>query len=265
MAAKQPTFFLPHGGGPCFFMDWDPPDTFTRLEAFLRGLIATLPERPKAVLLVTAHWEAPAFTVSNAAHHPLLFDYYGFPPHTYELTYPAPGDPALAQRVRDLLGKAGIASAADAERGWDHGTFVPLKVVLPDGDVPIVQMSLKAGFDPEAHLAAGRALAPLRDEAVLIAGSGMSFHDLRLFGQPAAGPISERFDHWLTEAVESVPAKRDAALAHWADAPAGRQSHPREEHLIPLLVAAGAAGDDMGRTVFTDRLMNVTISGHRFG
>jgi aromatic ring-opening dioxygenase catalytic subunit (LigB family) len=217
------------------------------------------------VVVISGHWETPQFAVTTNAHPPLYYDYYGFPPHTYELKYPAPGNPALAQRVRDLLGKAGFATAADGARGFDHGVFIPFMLVLPDADVPIVQLSVRADLDPAAHLAAGRALAPLRDDGVLIVGSGMSFHNMRAFGNPAAGPVSDTFDAWLTRAVEAPPRERDHALAHWAEAPAGRESHPRAEHLIPLLVAAGAGGSDAGHTIFTDRVMGVTVSGHRFG
>jgi len=265
--SKLPTFFIPHGGGPCFFMEWTlgPADTWDRMAAFLKSLIGTLDEKPKAVLVISGHWEAPAFTVTTSRQPPLIYDYYGFPPHTYELQYPAPGDPALAQRVRDLLEKAGLASAADDKQGFDHGVFIPFMLVLPDADIPIVQMSLKQTLNAAEHLAAGRALAPLRDEGVLIVGSGMSFHNMQAYGTPAAKPLSDTFDTWLTHAVEEPPAERDRDLTNWAKAPAGRESHPREEHLLPLMVAAGAAGEDPGRTIFTDRVLNVTISSHRFG
>ncbi len=262
-----PTFFIPHGGGPCFFMEWErgPKDTWDRMAAFLKGIIGSLPEKPKAVLVISGHWEEPVFTVNTAAHPSLYFDYYGFPPHTYELKYPVTGDVKLAERVRELLSKAGIASAEDNTRGLDHGVFIPFMLVLPDANIPMVQMSVKNTLDPAEHLAVGRALAPLRDEGVLIVGSGMSFHNMRAYGNPAAGPMSDEFDRWLTKAVESKPKERDAALTHWAEAPSGRLSHPREEHLIPLMVAAGAGGNDEGHTVFTDRVMDVTVSGHRFG
>jgi len=172
MAQRQPTMYIPHGGGPCFFMDWDPPDTWERHRAFLAALPASLPEQPKALLVISAHWEAPVFTVQTNPAPPLLFDYYGFPQHTYKLTWPAPGNPALAARVRALLENAGFAVGEDPLRGFDHGVFVPLKVAFPKAEIPTVQLSLRADLDPSAHLAAGRALAPLRDEGVLILGSG---------------------------------------------------------------------------------------------
>lgn len=260
-----PTVFLPHGAGPCFFMEWarGPADTWDRTAAYLRGLIASLPARPEAILVVSGHWEAPVFTVGSGQRPALDYDYYGFPPHTYELTFGAKGSPDLARRVRRLLGEAGIASAEDAAHGWDHGVFVPLKLVTPDADIPVVQLSLKADLDPEAHLAAGRALRPLRDEGVLIVGSGMSWHNMRGFS-PAFTERSGAFDQWLEGAVIDAP-NREAALAHWESAPYGREAHPREEHLLPLMVAAGAAPGEPAVVAFRDTVMDVVVSAVEFG
>lgn len=267
VATRLPTFFIPHGGGPCFFMDWNPPGIWDRMAAFLRGIIGTLPSRPRAIVMVTAHWQEAAFTVSAHPKPGMLFDYYGFPPHTYELSYPASGDPSLAARISALLTDAGLPAQMDAQRGFDHGTFIPLLLMAPQADIPVVQMSLRHDLDPRAHLAAGRALAPLRDEGVLIVGSGMSFHNMRGYGDPRFGPISDVFDEWLTQAVQSAPAERDAALAAWDQAPQARLCHPAkaEEHLLPLMVAAGAAGHSPGAQVFSDRVMETTLSGFRFG
>jgi len=264
--ARQPTFYLPHGGGPCFFME-NPraPHMWDSMAAFLRGLVATLPEKPKAVVIVSGHWEERAFAVNTATNPPLLFDYYGFPEHTYQLKYPAPGSPDLARRVRGLLEGAGLATSEDAARGLDHGVFVPFMLVLPDADVPVVEISLRADLDPAVHLRAGAALAPLRDEGVMVVGTGMSFHNMRMFGPGAAEP-SKRFDGWLTDAVTAPSAAaRNEALTAWEQAPAARASHPREEHLLPLMVAAGAAGDDLGVKVFEDQVLGATVSGFRFG
>jgi aromatic ring-opening dioxygenase catalytic subunit (LigB family) len=260
-----PTVYLPHGAGPCFFMEWQrgPADTWDRTADYLRGLIASLPERPKAILVVSGHWEAPAFTVGSARWPELVFDYYGFPESTYRLTFGAPGSPGLARRVKTLLAQAGLPTAEDDQHGWDHGVFVPLKLVTPDADIPVVQLSLKDGLDPGAHLAAGRALAPLRDDGVLIVGSGMSWHNMRGF-TPDFTERSITFDAWLEGAVAD-PARRDAALAHWDAAPYGRDAHPREEHLLPLMVAAGAATGEPGRVAFRDQVMNVTVSAIEFG
>jgi len=213
--------------------------------------------------VVSGHWEAPAFTVGSSPRPPLIFDYYGFPEETYRLTFDAPGSPALAARVAELLAEAGLPAAADAERGYDHGVFAPLKLALPAADIPVVQLSLRAGLDPAEHLAAGRALAPLRDEGVLIVGSGMSWHNMRGFS-PAFTARSEAFDAWLSEAVGD-PTGRDDALRRWAHAPYGRDAHPREEHLAPLFVAAGAAAGEPGRQAFRDVVMDVAVSGFMFG
>mgnify|MGYP002714237250 FL=1 len=262
-----PTLFVPHGAGPCFFMDWNPPTAWNAMADFLKGIAATLPARPTAIVLVSGHWLQSTFSVTTAARPTLIYDYHGFPPHTYELRYPAPGDPALASRIAGLLDGAALGGREDAQRGFDHGMFIPLKLMFPDADIPVVQLSLRSDLDPRAHIEAGRALQALRGEGVLIVGSGMSFHNMRGYGDPRFAPISDEFDHWLTAAVELPPGERDRALQRWEDAPAARLCHPprAEEHLIPLLVAAGAAGDSNGRKVFSDRVMHTTLSAYRFG
>jgi aromatic ring-opening dioxygenase catalytic subunit (LigB family) len=245
-----------------------PPDLWDRLAIYLRGIDAMLARRPRAILVISGHWETPRPTVNTATAHTLFFDYYGFPEHTYRLTYPAKGSPALATRVRGLLGEAGFQSEEDSKRGLDHGVFVPFKLMYPDADVPMVQLSLLSSLDPAAHLALGKALAPLRDERVLIVGSGMSYHNNRaLFQQTQqANADSVRFDDWLTTAVaDPDPERRNAKLADWEAAPAARAAHPREEHFLPLLVAAGAADNDVGRRIYSDRIVGKALSGHQFG
>jgi aromatic ring-opening dioxygenase catalytic subunit (LigB family) len=269
--ARQPTLFIPHGGGPCFFMETPPglpSDMWDKMAAYLRGIADDLPERPRAVLVISGHWEEPAATVNTATQPSLLFDYYGFPEHTYHLTYPAAGSPELAARVRGLLAEAGIASAEDAERGLDHGVFVPFKLIFPDASIPVVQLSLLQGLDPQAHLALGRALAPLRDEGVLIVGSGMSYHNLRHFmrNEPVSNGQAVHFDRWLVDTVtDADPRRRDQGLTAWAEAPDALACHPRAEHLLPLMVAAGAAGDDLGRQSYGEPLLGKPLSGFRFG
>ena len=265
---RQPTLFIPHGAGPCFFMDWSPKDAWDKTAAYLRSIPASLPATPKAILLISGHWLAPQATLGATAQPGLIFDYHGFPPHTYELTYPAPGAPEVAARVQQLLAAAGLAVAQDATRGWDHGVFIPLKVAFPDAGVPVVQLSLLHSLNADDHVALGRALAPLRDEGVLIVGSGMSYHNMRGYGDARSTPVAADFDHWLSETVALPESERNQRLANWATAsgPAGRLSHPprAEEHLLPLHVVAGAAGDSVGRKVFTDRVMAVDISAFRF-
>ena len=267
-AARQPALFIPHGAGPCFFMDWNPKDAWDRTAAFLRGIPASLPAAPKAILLISGHWLAPRATLGATERPGLIYDYGGFPPHTYELAYPAPGAPAVAARVRQLLTAAGLPVAQDDARGWDHGVFIPLKVAFPDAEVPLLQLSLLQSLDAAAHIELGRALAPLRDEGVLIVGSGMSYHNMRGYGDARSTPIAAEFDRWLGETVALPAPERNARLAAWDSAagPAARLSHPprAEEHLLPLHVVAGAAGEARGARVFTDRVMAVDISAFRF-
>jgi aromatic ring-opening dioxygenase catalytic subunit (LigB family) len=234
------------------------------MAAWLRGLGASLGEKPRAVLVISGHWERDEFTVGSSVRPPLIYDYSGFPRHTYELKYDAPGSPALAQRVRELLAEAGIPARLDAERGFDHGVFIPFKLIYPNADVPIVQLSLRAALDPAAHIRVGEALAKLRNEGVLIVGSGMSYHNMKGFGGAAQEP-SDTFDTWLSDTVTAEAKIRNQRLAQWQNAPAARQAHPREEHLIPLMVAAGAAGEDVGRKTFSDRIMGATVSAYQFG
>lgn len=308
-----------------------PPTPARRMATHLSKLIAlTCPEKPKAVLVASAHWETRnGPTVTTSAAPPLLFDYYGFPPETYELTWPAPGYPALASRVKTLLDDDGFRTSQDGARGFDHGVFCPLKLTFPDADVPVVQLSLVEGLDPETHLAMGRALAPLRREGVLIVGSGMSFHNMGGFMSEDEAPkeASKEFDAWLAETCsrwadarwlclrvecpcwgspglgmrmsesESTrrraadfkpravstkkrmnkctttddttyrvePPQRTARLMNWTGAPSARICHPREEHLIPLMVAVGAAEGEQGRRVYSDAVMGCAVSGFEFG
>jgi aromatic ring-opening dioxygenase catalytic subunit (LigB family) len=264
--SKMPAVFVPHGGGPWPFVEtpFGSKAELAALADYLRSVARAPAEKPKALLVISAHWEESVPTVTTAAHPPLLFDYYGFPPESYELTWPAPGDPALAARVQELLGAAGFRTAADPKRGFDHGTFVPLKLAYPDAEVPTVQLSLKRGLDPAEHLAMGRALAPLRDEGVFIIGSGMTYHNMRGFGDPRSAPASESFDGWLRETATLEPAERDRRLEGWSQAPAARLVHPREEHLLPLMVIAGAGGADRGTVAFDGRIMGLRISGYAF-
>jgi aromatic ring-opening dioxygenase catalytic subunit (LigB family) len=243
---------------------WGPAETWDATKRFLEGLAATLPEPPKALVVISGHWEEPAFTASAVAKPELIFDYSGFPEHTYRLTWPAPGDPELATRARDLLTDAGLPAGLSANRGFDHGVFVPLKVAFPEAQIPVVTLSLAASLDPPLHLAAGRALAPLRDEGVLIVGSGMSFHNLRGYFKAETAERARAFDAWLTAAVESPEVERDALLTAWREGPFAAYAHPREEHLIPLMVAAGAGGGAPGSRIFTDEPMGAAISAYRF-
>ncbi len=263
---RMPVVFLPHGGGPWPWADLGFPKADNdALAAYLREVKALPKTPPKALLVISAHWEETVPTVMTSPRPPMLYDYYGFPPETYTITWPAPGEPALAARVQALLGKAGFSSATDAERGFDHGTFVPLKLTYPDADIPTIQLSLVAGLDPATHLAIGRALAPLRDEGVFIIGSGMSYHNMRGFRDRSLTPSSETFDAWLRETATAEPAERDRKLNAWVEAPAARACHPREEHLLPLMVIAGAAGADRGTIPYNGTIGGLRISAVHYG
>lgn len=264
--ARQPALFIPHGGGPCFFMEWTwgPADTWQPTQRFLESLASTLPATPRAMVVISGHWEEPGFTTGAVSNPDLIYDYSGFPPHTYQLTWPAPGDPELAARVTKMLREAGLPAGLSRTRGYDHGVFVPLKVAFPEAQIPVVPLSLDRGLDPGLHLEAGRVLAPLRDEGVLIVGSGMSFHNLRAYLRPETREPAQQFDTWLTKAVESPEPLRTEMLRYWQNAPYASLAHPRPEHLIPLMVAAGAGGDAPGRRIFRDEPMGAAISAFRF-
>lgn len=236
-----------------------------QMGAFLRGLGQSIVRHPKAIVVISAHWEEADFTVTSNLRPPLLFDYHGFPDHTYQLKYPAPGSPELALQIQGLLKSAGLPAYLDQERGFDHGVFIPFLLVYPEADIPIVQLSLKAGLDPAIHIRAGKALATLRNEGVLIVGSGMSFHNMQGFFKGGFAHPAKQFDQWLESAILQAQADtRNAMLEHWATAPGAKASHPRSEHLMPLMVVAGAGGDHAGRTIFQGEIKGAVISAFSF-
>ncbi|HWS99172.1 MAG TPA: class III extradiol ring-cleavage dioxygenase [Pyrinomonadaceae bacterium] len=266
-ARRLPTYFISHGGGPWPWLKEQMPGMFDNLEASLGDMPRQFGTTPRAVLMVSGHWEERDFTVMSTPAPPMVYDYSGFPAFTYQIQYPAPGSPEVARRVQELLRGAGFAAPADDRRGFDHGTFAPMKAIYPEADVPVLQLSLRSDYDPEAHLAAGRALAPLRDEGVLIVGSGLSYHNLRRLGTAGQHP-SREFDAWLTEAVcRSIGEERSALLRGWTDAPSARLAHPDEDHLIPLMVAVGAAEGEAGESVYHEDSFfgGITVSSYRFG
>ena len=264
-AIRQPSLYIPHGGGPCFFMDWNPPDAWLEMGTYLSGLSESLPVQPDALIVISAHWEADPIAITAAAQPELIYDYYGFPDHTYELSWPAAGAPALAVTALELLNGAGIKARLDNERGFDHGVFIPLKLMFPDAQIPTIQISLHPSLDPALHLATGKALGALRSNNGLIIGSGMSFHNIGgLMGRnPAEG--SAAFDEWLNKAVMENQSARDHLLNEWSQAPAARHCHPREEHLLPLHVVAGAAGEDPCTKDYSGNVLGASVSAFRFG
>ena len=264
---RLPTYFISHGGGPWPWMADQLAGAYGALAASLQAMPGQLGVTPKAVLVISGHWEEPEFTVMASPQPPMVYDYYGFPPHTYQIQYPAPGAPELAEQVRELIQGAGFAARLDTQRGFDHGTFTPLAVIYPNADVPVLELSMRVGYDPQEHMALGRALAPLRDEGVLILGSGLSYHNLRQFG-PAARAPSAAFDQWLQQTlVASSPQARIQGLLDWSAAPGARAAHPREDHLLPLMVAVGAAADEPGRCVYhqDDFFGGISVSSFMFG
>ncbi|GGM87981.1 DODA-type extradiol aromatic ring-opening family dioxygenase [Shewanella xiamenensis] len=261
-SAQMPVLFVPHGGGPLPLLN---DANHRELRSYLSKVAETIPT-PKAIVLVTAHWEEAQVTLSSHSHPGMLFDYYGFPPEAYTLSYPAPGEPQLAETIASLLKASGIEVRLDNQRAFDHGTFVPLKLMYPEANIPVVQMSLVQHLDSSAHIAIGEALASLRTQGVLIVGSGMSFHNMRAFfsGDPKVLPRSQAFDTWLTDVVTSGDNHAKAQLIDWQSAPEARFSHPREEHLIPLHVCFGAAHLQTPKAThqFSGVLFNTAISAY---
>lgn len=244
----------------------EPADTWEHMKQWLAQLGDTITREPKAIIVISAHWETEVVTITNGRHPRLLFDYSGFPEHTYHLKYPAPGAPNLSEKIQSLFSAAGINSTMDFVRGFDHGVFIPLLLVYPKANIPIVQISLNASLDPATHIRMGRALVPLRSEGVLIIGSGMSYHNTHRFMKPGDANLqSDEFDAWLTKTCMLPEPERDEQLRRWSAAPAAFDAHPREEHLMPIMVIAGAAGDDLGTRVFSDRVMGATVSAYQFG
>ena len=267
---RQPTFFLSHGGGPWPWLMKEMP-FYNNLHSFLQSLPTQLPEPPKSILVISGHWEDDGVRIMTNPQPPMYYDYGGFPEHTYHIQYSAPGNPVLAQRVQSLLAAADITVEPDSQRGFDHGAFTMAYPMYPNANIPMVQLSLHSNYDPEFHLRMGAALTPLRDEGVLIIGSGLSYHNMA--GFRAKGRASEivteqsrEFDAWLQHTLlEESPESRRQKLTEWENAPEARNVHPREDHLIPLMVAAGAAVSDKTTLVYNELFMGVWCSSFRFG
>jgi aromatic ring-opening dioxygenase catalytic subunit (LigB family) len=253
--------YFSHGGGPLPILG-DP--GHQALVEFLRALPTRL-TRPEAILVISAHWEEDVATLTGAARPPLFYDYYGFPPEAYEIEYPAAGNPELAWDIATLLEGKGIDARLDSERGFDHGMFIPLKLMYPQADIPTVQLSLLRGLDAGRHIAMGKALESLRRKNILVIGSGFSFHNVRAFswgGANAPDPRNDAFQDWLAEACagEMKDIDRERLLLDWGNAPSARYCHPREEHLLPLHVCAGLARGP-GQLVFDDYILGKRAIG----
>lgn len=229
----MPVAYFPHGGGPLPLLG-EP--NHQELVDFLKELAISFPE-PTAIVMISAHWEEEVVSVSATAAPEMIYDYGGFPAETYEYQYPAPGDSALALEITQLLSAQGIECRLDANRGYDHGTFVPLMLMYPQATIPVVQVSMLRSLNASKHIAVGKALAPLREQGVLILGSGMSSHNPR--GAPEG---CVQFDRWLTKTMQSESfTDAQAQLEQWQTAPGARDAHERADHLMPLHVCFGAA------------------------
>jgi 4,5-DOPA dioxygenase extradiol len=247
--------YFSHGGGPLPILG-DP--GHQAMIEFMTALPAQL-TRPDLILVISAHWEESAATLMSAANPPMFYDYYGFPDEAYTITYPAPGSPEDANRISALLHEHGVPTRIDPQRGFDHGLFIPLKLMYPQADIPCLQLSLLRGLNPAAHIALGKALRALENENILVVGSGFSFHNLRAFswqGTEAPDPANDAFQDWLIETCTSpMPeAEREQRLLEWEKAPSARYCHPREEHLLPLHVCQGMA-DKPAKLIFDDKIL----------
>ena len=235
--------YFSHGGGPLPILG-DP--GHQAMVDFMQRLPARL-RKPDLILVISAHWEESAATLLAGENPPLFYDYYGFPAQAYQITYPAPGSPQAAQRIAQLLEAAQFPARLDTRRGFDHGVFIPLKLMYPQADIPCVQLSLLRGLDARAHLALGKALRGLNHENILVIGSGFSFHNMQAFswqGAEAPDPANDAFQGWLIDTCTAAlpQTEREQRLAAWEQAPSARYCHPREEHLLPLHVCLALAG-----------------------
>lgn len=254
-AGKGSVLYMSHGGGPMpLFGDPD----HAKMINFMRSLSGKI-EKPEAILVFSAHWEESVPTILGAANPPLLYDYYGFPDEAYSLKYALPGNPALAKRIHAMFSDAGIDSAIDTVRGFDHGVFVPLMLMHPEGTIPTIQISLIKGLAPARHIAMGKALKGLLKENILVIGSGFSFHNMREFSRNAVSITDTKNDLFQDSLIEYCTKRTsakdiEAGLAGWEHIPGARYCHPREEHVLPLHVCFGLA-QKPGTLVFDDYIL----------
>ncbi len=260
MRSSTQIVYFSHGGGPLPILG-DPG------HQVMAEFMTQLPEqlkKPEAILVLSAHWEEPFPTLMTAPNPPMFYDYYGFPPAAYEITYPAPGSPELAEQISDLLKESGFNPQFDPHRGFDHGLFIPLNLMYPGADIPAIQLSLLNSLSPGDHYALGKALSNLNVENLLVIGSGFSFHNMAAFFHHDPAKISPRndaFQNWLVETITGDMSEtvRENQLTGWESAPHARYCHPREEHLLPLHMCAGLAGS-AGQLIFNDDIMGIRAS-----
>jgi aromatic ring-opening dioxygenase catalytic subunit (LigB family) len=238
----------------------------SKLERSLRTLIPAIGEQPKAIIVISAHWQEPSFTLMTNSQASIVYDYEGFPKHTYAIEYTTPQDPTLVKRIATQIIASGIHLRMEPARGFDQGAFAPLTVMFPSANIPTFQISLNSRFDAQDHLNLGKALAPLRSEGVLIIGSGMSFHNFSLDADKTLR-YSAIFDDWLQQCLNYAPAERWQRLCDWRCAHSSKLAHPTPEHFLPLLVALGAADGEVATKTYAenDYVENITLSGYQFG
>lgn len=263
-----PILYLPHGGGPLPLLG-DPPHE--GMVNFWKQMAEKFPN-PDAIVMISAHWEADVASITAGEAPELIYDYSNFPPETYQYKYPAPGSPALAQQLAEMLAAGNIPVKQDAERGYDHGMFVPMMLMYPEANIPCVQLSLLGSLDAQQHIDMGKALAGLRQQNILIIGSGLSVHNFPAMRRKNADDQkqSRAFDGWLVEtccADELTAEQREQRLSHWESAPSGRFCHPREEHLLPLHVCFGMAvsGASKAGHAYSEQWNGLAISAFLWG
>jgi 4,5-DOPA dioxygenase extradiol len=247
--------YFSHGGGPLPILG-DP--SHKAMVDFMRNLPCRL-KKPEAILVISAHWEERIATVLGGPNPPMFYDYYGFPDKAYEIKYPAPGTPEVANKIAGLLNQNNIPARIDHNRGFDHGLFIPLKLMYPQADIPSLQISLIQGLDPSLHISLGKALRGLMEENILVVGSGFSFHNMEAFsweGTKEPDPANEAFQNWLIKVCTGPLSQsdRERQLIEWERAPGARYCHPREEHLLPLHICMAMA-DNSATIVFDDYIL----------
>lgn len=255
--------YISHGGGPLPLLG-EP--SHNELVSFLKNISDSL-QPPSAIIVISAHWETNKPTITSSASPSLIYDYSGFPDEAYQIKYPAPGNPLLAKRISSLLSIHGIDADLSEQRGFDHGLFVPLKIMYPEARIPCLQLSLVKGLKPADHIRIGKALAGLMNERVLIIGSGFSFHNMKAFFTPPTTEtraMNESFEKWLIDICSNPKLNeidQEQRLMDWESAPHARYCHPREEHLLPLHVCYGIAAQP-AKKVYTFEILGKKASGY---
>lgn len=250
--------YIPHGGGPLPLLDHK---GHQDLIHFLKHVPKQIP-LPDAIIVISAHWEQSIPTIIASESPPLIYDYYGFPPEAYDIKYPVPGAPDLAKKLFSLVEKNGTRAQLEHRWGFDHGLYVPLKLMYPDALIPCLQLSLINGLDPLQHINLGRALKQLSSENILVLGSGFSFHNMKTFGQTTKDIRNIEFDDWLSETMTGLhlsSTDRENRLINWENAPNARYCHPIEDHLLPLHVCYGIT-ETPARKIFSGQVLGKKCS-----